>query len=130
MRRGIVVELTAADRNSPQKHVWRARIVLATAGELRLAIGRNLLNLVADGVTDPIPLRWLTIESLLFPRRYKATTRIQGALNCKKNIMTGSHSLPSTTTGLSGDSLSMPSRFSEATTGRAMPRGSGKRKEA
>jgi transposase len=41
MRRGIVVELTAADRgrleavvadrNSPQKHVWRARIVLATA---------------------------------------------------------------------------------------------------
>jgi hypothetical protein len=98
--------------------------------ELRLAIGRNLLNLVADGVTDPIPLRWLTIESLLFPRRYKATTRIQGALNCKKNIMTGSHSLPSTTTGLSGDSLSMPSRFSEATTGRAMPRGSGKRKEA
>jgi transposase len=41
MRRGIVVEPTAtdrarleaiaADRNSPQKHVWRARIVLATA---------------------------------------------------------------------------------------------------
>jgi hypothetical protein len=36
--------------------------------ELRLANGRNLLNLVADGVTDPIPLRWLTVESLLFPR--------------------------------------------------------------
>jgi transposase len=44
MRRGIVVELTAADRdrleavvadrNSPQKHVWRARIVLATAAGL------------------------------------------------------------------------------------------------
>ena len=41
MCRGIVVELTAADRdrleavvadrNSPQKHVWRAWIVLATA---------------------------------------------------------------------------------------------------
>ena len=41
MRTGIVVELTAADRarleaiaadrNSPQKHVWRARIVLLTA---------------------------------------------------------------------------------------------------
>src|SRR4051812_13741654 len=41
MRTGIVVEVTAADRdrleaivadrNSPQKHVWRARIVLATA---------------------------------------------------------------------------------------------------
>ncbi len=47
--------------------------------ELRLAIGQKLLNLVADGVTDPIPLRWLTIESLLFPRsQYKATTQIQG----------------------------------------------------
>src|SRR5215212_1644104 len=41
MRIGIVVEVTAADRarleavvadrNSPQKHVWRARIVLLTA---------------------------------------------------------------------------------------------------
>jgi hypothetical protein len=41
MRTGIVVEVTAAererleaiaaDRNSPQKHVWRAGIVLATA---------------------------------------------------------------------------------------------------
>src|SRR3712207_5494755 len=41
MRTGIVVEVTAADRarleavaadrNSPQQHVWRARIVLLTA---------------------------------------------------------------------------------------------------
>src|SRR3954452_22720603 len=41
MREGIEIELTTkdrarleavvADRNSPQKHVWRARIVLATA---------------------------------------------------------------------------------------------------
>ena len=41
MRTGIVVEVTAAardrleaivaDRNSPQKHVWRARIILLTA---------------------------------------------------------------------------------------------------
>ena len=41
MRTGIVVEVTAADRqqlaaivadrNSPQKHVWRAQIVLLTA---------------------------------------------------------------------------------------------------
>ena len=36
--------------------------------ELRLSIGQKLLNLVADGVTDPIRLRWLTVESLLFPR--------------------------------------------------------------
>ena len=41
MREGIAVEVSAADRarleavvadrNSPQKHVWRARIILATA---------------------------------------------------------------------------------------------------
>src|ERR1700682_666239 len=44
MRTGIIVEVTAAerdrlegivaDRNSPQKHVWRAGIVLATADGL------------------------------------------------------------------------------------------------
>jgi hypothetical protein len=34
--------------------------------ELRLAIGHKLLNLVADGVTDPVRLRKLTVESLLF----------------------------------------------------------------
>jgi hypothetical protein len=43
MREGISIEVSAADcerlaavvadRNSPQKHVWRARIVLATAEE-------------------------------------------------------------------------------------------------
>ena len=47
MRPGIVVEVTAAvrdrldaiveDRNSPQKHVWRAAIVLATADGLGTA---------------------------------------------------------------------------------------------
>jgi hypothetical protein len=41
MRKGITIEVTPADRtrlqsiirdrNSPQKHVWRARIVLLTA---------------------------------------------------------------------------------------------------
>ena len=44
MREGIIVEVSAtdrnrleavvADRNSPQKHVWRSRIVLLTAGGL------------------------------------------------------------------------------------------------
>ena len=44
MREGISVEVSAADRarleavvanrNSPRKHVWRARIVLATADGL------------------------------------------------------------------------------------------------
>ena len=33
--------------------------------ELRLVIGKKLLNLVADGVTDPLRLRNLTVESLL-----------------------------------------------------------------
>ena len=36
--------------------------------ELRIAIGKKLLNLVADGVTDPLRLRNLTVESLLLPR--------------------------------------------------------------
>jgi hypothetical protein len=41
MRKGITIEVSAADRarleavvadrNSPQKHVWRAKIILATA---------------------------------------------------------------------------------------------------
>ena len=35
--------------------------------ELRIAIGKKLLKLVADGVTDPVRLRKLTVESLLFP---------------------------------------------------------------
>ena len=39
----------------------------ANDGELRIAIGHKLMNLVADGVTDPNRLRHLTIESLLLP---------------------------------------------------------------
>jgi hypothetical protein len=38
----------------------------AKDGELRIAVGQKLLNLVADGVTDPTRLRHLTIESLIF----------------------------------------------------------------
>jgi hypothetical protein len=36
----------------------------ASDSELRIAVGQKLLNLVADGVTDPIELRQLTVESL------------------------------------------------------------------
>ena len=36
--------------------------------ELRLAIGKKLLNLVAGGVTDPGRLRQITVESLLETR--------------------------------------------------------------
>jgi hypothetical protein len=40
--------------------------------ELRIAIGNKLLNLVANGVTDPLRLRNLTVESLLSPRHRDA----------------------------------------------------------
>jgi hypothetical protein len=36
----------------------------ANDSELRIAIGKTLLNLVADGVTDPNRLRQLTVDSL------------------------------------------------------------------
>ena len=36
----------------------------ANDSELRIAIGKTLLNLVADGVTDPNRLRRLTVENL------------------------------------------------------------------
>ena len=39
----------------------------ANDSELRIAIGHKLMNLVADGVTDPSRLRQLTLESLLLP---------------------------------------------------------------
>ena len=37
----------------------------ANDSELRVTIGQKLLNLVADGATDPGRLRQLTVESLL-----------------------------------------------------------------
>ena len=40
----------------------------ANDSKLRLAIGQKLLNLVADGVTDPGLLRQITVESLLLTR--------------------------------------------------------------
>ena len=36
----------------------------ANDSELRIAIGHKLMDLVADGVTNPIRLRQLTVESL------------------------------------------------------------------
>ena len=44
----------------------------ASDSELRIAIGRKLLDLVADGVTDPLRLRNLTVDSLLLPRHLDA----------------------------------------------------------
>ena len=43
--------------------------------ELRIAIGKKLLNLVADGVTDPLRLRNLTVESLSIRDRRSASRR-------------------------------------------------------
>ena len=40
----------------------------ASDSELRIAIGTKLLELVADGVIDPLRLRNLTVKSLLLPR--------------------------------------------------------------
>jgi transposase len=63
MRKGVSVEVSAADRarleavvadrNSPQKHVWRARIILATAEGL----GTNAIMRRA-GVSKPCVWRW------------------------------------------------------------------------
>ena len=63
MREGIKIEVSAADRarleavvadrNSPQKHVWRARIILATAAGL----GTNAIRRAA-GVSKPCVWRW------------------------------------------------------------------------
>src|ERR671910_3188728 len=63
MRKGIEIEVSAADRarleaivadrNSPQKHVWRARIILATADGCGTAeIMRRA------GVSKPSVWRW------------------------------------------------------------------------
>src|SRR5271170_5492014 len=63
MREGISIEVSAADleqltavvvdRNSPQKHVWRARIILATAeGSGTAEIMRR------SGVSKPCVWRW------------------------------------------------------------------------
>ena len=40
----------------------------ANDSQLKIAIGKKLLNLVAGGVTDPLRLRNLTVENLLLPR--------------------------------------------------------------
>src|SRR5271163_495962 len=63
MREGITIEVSAADleqltavvvdRNSPQKHVWRARIILATAEGCGTAeVMRRA------GVSKPCVWRW------------------------------------------------------------------------
>ena len=52
----------------------------ANDSELRIAIGHKLMNLVADGVTDPIRLRQLTVESLSSPRPLTVSACWSGSL--------------------------------------------------
>jgi hypothetical protein len=40
----------------------------AKDSELRLAVGHKLMELVANGVTDPVRLGYLTLKSLPLPR--------------------------------------------------------------
>ena len=51
----------------------------ANDSELRIVIGQKLLNLVADGVTDPIRLRQKTIESLLLSPHLKVPSQRSSA---------------------------------------------------
>ena len=63
MRSGITIKLTSTDRrrleavldhrNSPQKRVWRARIVLMSAD----GVGTNVI-MAATGIAKPKVWRW------------------------------------------------------------------------
>ena len=78
VRKGIEIEVTAADRarleaivadrNSPQKHVWRARVILATAdGCGTAAVMRRA------GVSKPSVWRWQ--ERFMTERRRRPAAR-------------------------------------------------------
>lgn len=53
------------DRNSPQKHVWRARIVLATADGLGTAAVMRAAALLRKAAERTIEGLWRTIGALL-----------------------------------------------------------------
>ena len=56
--------------------------------ELRIAIGKKLLNLVADGVADPLRLRNLTVESLLLSRARHARQSAKGWQHARHDTRT------------------------------------------
>jgi hypothetical protein len=64
----------------------------AKDGELRIAVGQKLLNLVADGVTDPRRLRQLTVESL-HPGHWRAEVtewgKLTEAINGRRDQLEG-----------------------------------------
>src|SRR5437868_15067638 len=95
MRKDIVVDVSAADRarleaivtdrNSPQKHVWRARIVLLTGedlgtveiirrtGKSKTCVWRWQERLMQAGVDGPLPDK--TRPSRIPPLRAEAAAR-------------------------------------------------------
>ena len=72
LRADIFDPRTLAAMDQPVAAVWRMLRAddpfrdYASDTELRIAIGKKLLKLVADGVTDPLRLRNLTGESPAF----------------------------------------------------------------
>jgi len=69
LRADIYDPKTLAAMDQAFAAVWHMlRRDLASDTDLKIAIGKNLVNLVVDGVTDPLRLRNLTVESLLLPR--------------------------------------------------------------
>ena len=72
-RQDIYDPKTLAVMDTAFATIWRSLTAddtvtgYANARELRLVIGHKLLNLVADGVTDPRRLRQITVDSLIFP---------------------------------------------------------------
>jgi hypothetical protein len=70
LRAGIYDPKTLAAMDQAFAAVWRMLRARDYANDtkLKIAIGKKLLNLVVDGVTDPLRLRNLTVQSLLLPR--------------------------------------------------------------
>jgi hypothetical protein len=56
--------------------------------ELKIAIGKKLLNLVVDGVTDPLRLRNLTVESLLLSRARHTRQSAKGPQHARHDTRT------------------------------------------
>jgi hypothetical protein len=54
-------------------------------GELRLAIGQRLLNLVADGVTDPSRLRYFTVACFFHVTEKVPGNEAQGDPICARH---------------------------------------------
>jgi hypothetical protein len=61
--------------------------------ELKIAIGKKLLNLVVGGVTDPLRLRNLTVESLLLSRARHTRQSAKGPRHARHDTRTGANEM-------------------------------------